>query len=199
MVAGTSPMLYAHRNFMRSLVSSSTFGKLFNTLVFSSKLVVGASQCMRMSDGSIDGDKSREFDMKGGIAMNFQIFCLLYPWDIELTSDGEYNFLRFVQLGKVTSSKFSRLFNSNLTTNADGPNPFNATQFFNGSSMDTQISVKWQKRSISFLMRATTMQHKEDFYLKFSMHSSVNLLAFVKLKISFCCLSNASLSMRDWR
>ena len=43
------------------------------------------------------------------------------------------------------------------------------------------------------------MQHKEVLGLKLFMHSYVNLLAFVKLKMIFCCLSNASLFMRDWR
>ena len=59
-----------------------------------------------MSDGYIDGDELSEFAMKGGIAMNFRIFCLLNPENVGLTSEWEEISLRFVYIGKVTSSKF---------------------------------------------------------------------------------------------
>ena len=57
--------------------------------MFYVKLFVADRQCTIMSNGFIDGDYSGEFAIKGGIAMNFRIFCLLNPGDAELTSDGE--------------------------------------------------------------------------------------------------------------
>ena len=59
-----------------------------------------------MSDGYIDGDELSEFAMKGGIAMNFRIFYLLNPDNLELTSEWEDTSLIFVHIGKVTSSEF---------------------------------------------------------------------------------------------
>ena len=59
------------------------------TDMFYVKLFVADRQCTIMSNGFIDGDYSGEFAIKGGIAMNFRIFCLLNPGDAELTSDGE--------------------------------------------------------------------------------------------------------------
>ena len=94
---------------------------------------------MRTSDDCIDGDKSSEFVMKCGITMNFWIFYLLDPVDVELISDGEETFLRFFQIGKVTSYEFSKKFSSNWITNADGPDPFSATHFL----MDWQFIHKF--------------------------------------------------------
>ena len=50
------------------------------------------------------------FAMKGRIAMNFRIFFLIYPIDVELAYDGKDNLLRFFQIGIVMSSEFSKMF-----------------------------------------------------------------------------------------
>ena len=92
---------------------------------------------------------------------------------------------------------FFKKISLNWIANADGPNPFNATHFFDGSEIDPPISVKLCNRINSSVMLATEIKHKEEFSLKLAMHSYVDLLVFVKLKMSLCCLSNSFLSMRD--
>ena len=162
--------------------------KTRSTPFFALKLFFAARQCTRTSDGCIYGDKSSEFSMKSEIDMNFRIFCFLNPGDVELTSDVEEILLRFIQFGNFASYEFSKIISLNWIANSDGPDPFNANHFFGGSSIDPPISVKWWNRSISLIMGATTKQHKDAFDLKFSMHYSVNLIAFVNINMSFCCL-----------
>ena len=165
--------------------------KPVQNLMFCVKTVFAARQCTRTPSGWIYGYKLSRFAMKGGITMNYWTFCLLDSRDVDLTSDKEEIFLRSVQIGKVTSSEFSKIFSSNWITNTDGSVHFNATHFFDGSTIDPPIDVKYWKGSIYFVMKATTIKHKEAFDLKSLMHSSVDLLAFVKLNMSLCSLSNA--------
>ena len=61
--------------------------KPFNTLCFASIMFVAVWKRTRMYDGCIDGDKPSEFAMKGEIAMNFRMFCLLEPGYVDLTYD----------------------------------------------------------------------------------------------------------------
>ena len=79
MAAETFTMLAGHNKFMRSLVSSPAFEKPCKSLCVALKQFVATIQCRRTSDGCIDGDDSSEFVIKGGIDMNFRIFCLLEP------------------------------------------------------------------------------------------------------------------------
>ena len=71
--------------------------------------------------------------------------------------------------------------------------------FFYGSEIDPQIYLKWWNKDISFVMVVTAMKHKEEFEFNLLMHSSINLIFFVKLKMSFFCLSNFLLLVQDWR
>ena len=106
-------MLASHINFMRCLVSSSAFGNPFNPLCFVSKLFVSARKCTGTSNSFIGDDESEDFVMKGGIATNYKIFCLIDSVDVELTFDRVENFLRLVNISEVTSSEFSKNFRSN--------------------------------------------------------------------------------------
>ena len=80
--------------------------------------------------------------------MNLRIFLLLDPRNDEFISDGEETFLRFFQIGKITTSEFLKILNSDWIANADGPYSLNATHFFNVSEIDSLIYVRLWKSGI---------------------------------------------------
>ena len=80
--------------------------------------------------------------------MHFRIFLLLDPINDELISNGEETFLRFFQIGKITSSEFLKILSSSWIANADGPYPINATHIFNVSEIDSMIYVRLWKSGI---------------------------------------------------